>query len=182
MALRFQFRLRTLLLAVLFAGPLLAFVGRSVSTTIQQRSFANAVLELGGSVRICSVDTTSPTFWQTFAGHTGVAAEFRNVALTNAQLEVLAARPDRNVLISLFLNRSQVSDPGLQCLTNFARLRTLGLAGCNVSDEGVQALAGMPSLTSLNLRGTNVSGAGIRELKKSLPDCLVYRTDSLDPE
>jgi hypothetical protein len=101
-------------------------------------------------------------------------------------------------LLELGLNLTQVTDAGLAHLTGLSDLKYLGLSGTQVTDAGLVHVAGLRNLTRLNLAGTQVtdaglvhlsglsklqyltlintkvSNAGVAELKRALPNTIIY--------
>jgi hypothetical protein len=85
----------------------------------------------------------------------------------------------------LTLCDSHVTDAGLRHLEGLTRLETLLLTGTAVCDVGLPSLGKLKRLKYLNLygaqvisgdRSTRVTYSGIRELKRALPNALIYPT------
>jgi len=76
-------------------------------------------------------------------------------------------------LRSLVLNRTTISDVGLEALENLQTLDGLYLSGTSVSDVAVERLKRLHGLTRLGLQGTQVTDAGVEELRRALPNCEI---------
>ncbi len=79
--------------------------------------------------------------------------------LTDAGLEALKHFPN---LRNLGLSKTQVTDAGMKCLASLSHLDFLELNGTHVTDEGVALLGALPKLNVLNLNHTNVTGSGLQ--------------------
>jgi len=80
-----------------------------------------------------------------------------------------------NSLQVLWLDRTSVSEAGLNWLSNLSGLRELGLRNCPVGDGLIELVGNMHQLSVLNVFGTKVTEDGVLELRKRLPDCEIMR-------
>ena len=86
-----------------------------------------------------------------------------------------------DVLRSLHLNRTQVTDAGLEHLKGLSNLEHLILfrwrvtdgGRMRVTDAGLEHLKGLTSLKALVLAGTRVTDEGIKKLRQALPNCAI---------
>lgn len=89
------------------------------------------------------------------------AVSMRN-QFDDAQLAKL--EPVMDLIVSLDLASSKVSDEGVKLLAEAKSLRMLRLSESGVTDASLDLLAGLPELESLNLYGTAVSNEGVMSL------------------
>jgi len=68
---------------------------------------------------------------------------------------------------------TRVSDAGMVHLADMKNLEELWLSKTDVSDAGVLQLGKLAKLKSLALHRTNITDAGVEELQKSLPNCKI---------
>ena len=158
---RWQFSLRTLLVAVAVLGIGFGWLGMKLNTVRQQRRAAVEIGKLGGSVR----------FEGDFSPNV-VKVYLHNTQVTDAGLKELAGLTQ---LQTLYLTGTKVTDAGLKELAGLTRLQWLNLQGTKVTDEGLKELAGLKQLHMLFLDGTQVTDAGVQELQKALPKVLISR-------
>jgi hypothetical protein len=92
----------------------------------------------------------------------------------------LAALKHIKNLTKLSLHGAQITDAGLQHLTELSDLRSLDLSSTEVSDDGVAQLAALAKLRVLNLRGTHVSAQAVEKLQRALPRCEIRNEDPSD--
>ncbi len=80
---------------------------------------------------------------------------------------------------SLNLAGSQVSNEGLEVLTNLKNLGRLHLENSTVTDAGLSHIAKLERLEYLNLYGTGITDAGIAQLKglKHLENLYLWKTN-----
>ena len=71
-----------------------------------------------------------------------------------------------NVLHTLILSQTQVTDAALANLKGMTDLQTLLLAGTQVTDAGLACLNELPCLTTLSLQATQVTDAGLANLQE----------------
>jgi WD40 repeat protein len=77
-------------------------------------------------------------------------------------------------LTALILVNAKITDAGLADLKGLTRLYILNLEECTkITDAGLTNLKGMTKLHWLKLDGTAVTKDGVKDLKRSLPDCII---------
>jgi WD40 repeat protein/serine/threonine protein kinase/Leucine-rich repeat (LRR) protein len=92
--------------------------------------------------------------------------------VTDGGLKALASLVN---LHTLYLEDTNVTDAGLKELAPLTNLNALWLVRTKVTDVGLTELASLKHLGSLHLAGTKVTDIGVAELRKSLPNCKIYR-------
>ena len=92
---------------------------------------------------------------------------FLNLDNTAADDEVLRVLPSEK-LHYLLLNRTRVSDRGVETLARCRNVVGLYLSGTRVGDAGVSHLGGLEKLENLDLTSTNVGNSGMRALGTDL--------------
>jgi Leucine-rich repeat (LRR) protein len=92
--------------------------------------------------------------------------------ITDAGLEHLKGLTS---LTTLGLRGPQITDAGLEHLKGLTSLTTLYLDGPQITDAGLEHLKRLTSLTTLDLRSTQITDAGLAEIKAALPKCSVGR-------
>jgi hypothetical protein len=75
----------------------------------------------------------------------------------------------------LGLDWTKVADAGLEHLKGLARLEVLYLGYTKVTDAGLQHLEALKRLREVELYGTAVTAAGVAKLRRTLPNCTIYR-------
>ncbi len=98
--------------------------------------------------------------------------DLSGTAVTDADLQQLG---NLNGLQSLTLWNTTITDAGLGHLKDLKALKWLDLSGTVVTDKGLELLKGLNNLQKLHVEKTKVTGAGSDSLKKSLPNCGIYR-------
>ncbi len=98
-------------------------------------------------------------------------AHDQNVLLTIAEIVKLGGKvtiddksPGKPV-ISVDLQRTKVTDAGLEHLEGLDQLQSLNLHNTKVTDAGLEQLKGLTNLQSLNLGQTSATDAGLAHLK-----------------
>ena len=84
-----------------------------------------------------------------------------NQQIQQSELELLG---ELDLLESLNLNGSAVSDPQLQQLASLTELSSLNLGSTLITDKGLRHLSQLQQLSDLNLRFTTVSDTGLKSL------------------
>lgn len=82
--------------------------------------------------------------------------------LTDKGLQIISELPR---IRGLYLNGSKVTDNGLKHLQKLRHLRVLNLGIANISNTGIQYLSKVSSLKDLNLGSTKITDCGIRSLR-----------------
>ena len=193
----FQFRLRTLLVAILVLSVPLSWFAWRMEKARRQREVVEAISRLGGNVEF-DLDMETPYWLLRLLGQESVlkpvTVSFKGTLIGDSELAHLEALTDLEIL---FLDRTQITDDGLACLPQlpklhglhladthvtdsglkhlhrFADLLQLSLDGCRVSDTGLEHLRGLANLELLNLTYTDVTPEGVKKLQKALPNCKI---------
>lgn len=92
-----------------------------------------------------------------------------SVAIDDTGISHLATLQLKHLVIS----NSKITNDGLRAISKMSSLRTLGIDSTRVSDEGVKHLHRMRELQWISIANTQVSAAALRQLKLSLPNCVV---------
>ena len=79
----------------------------------------------------------------------------------------------------LSLDRTKVTDAGLEHLKGLSNLEWLYLRGTKVTNAGLEHLKGLSNLMGLGLVGTKVTDAGVQRLKEALPGYWIRLPRSL---
>ncbi len=92
--------------------------------------------------------------------------------------QVATVKPLGNIIYSLNLRGTEVTDKGLEQLKELKGLVRLHLERTKITDAGVAHLAALANLEYLNLYGTEVTDAGIQALagSKNLKRIYVWQT------
>ncbi|MFM9962787.1 MAG: hypothetical protein ACKV2Q_16375 [Planctomycetaceae bacterium] len=92
--------------------------------------------------------------------------------------QVAATKPLANVIYSLNLRGTEVTDKGLEHLKELKSLVRLHLERTKITDAGLAHLAALENLEYLNLYGTEVTDAGVQSLAglKKLKKLYVWQT------
>ncbi len=155
---RFQFTLRTLLLAALVVSAASGWLGIRLGRSRQQ------------SAALSELDSFKP-----------------NVAWTDGYVRLLdfsssPAKPgDEDLepleeltgLRWLHLNRANVTDAGMVYLGNLRKLEYLSLIGTRITDAGLVHLHGLTNLKHVNVTNTSVTDQGIADLRQAVPGVVV---------
>ncbi len=90
--------------------------------------------------------------------------------------ETLAAIKGMTSLTKLHLEKTSVTDKGIEHLKGMTNLEFLNLYGnSGITDKALETLAGLKNLKKLFLWQTKVTDAGVAKLKKALPKLYVNR-------
>jgi hypothetical protein len=181
---RWQFRLRTLLVFVALAGPLLAMVGHRYRVHRERQEFIDAVTVLGGSVTVLPAPGPERNKWwrEWVLADKVLIVDLHSKPVRNADLQRLIQLPGSRKVVLFCASHSKVSDAGFVYFQSLPILRELTMCSCQLTDDGLRHLHPVNSLRALGIRGTAVTRSGVLELKRVNPDCLVYRLQTLDPE
>lgn len=146
----FQFRLRTLLIAVLVLSLPLSWVAVRMDRARRQREAVEEIERLRGLV-LYDWETPPP---QT-VGRTVLGNDFF----------------DEVVLVDLA--HSLVRDARLEHLAGLTNLHYLWLDDTHITDAGLEHLTGLTNLEILTIRDNNVTPKGIQKLQQALPNCVI---------
>jgi Leucine-rich repeat (LRR) protein len=93
--------------------------------------------------------------------------------LVTSTPEVLSELGSLTSLRYLHLNRTQVTNAGLEHLERLTSLKWLDLSHTQVTDAGLSQLTKLYSLEWLELHDTQVTAEGRALLRKTLPSCRI---------
>jgi hypothetical protein len=182
----FRIRLRTLLLALTAAA---VWLGVETNRARNQRQAVAIVQRLEGHIyydyqwdmhtdfqgiptRRVGAAPPGPAWLRELVGEdllvrvTGVS-----VPTAGDNLKFLKLLPKLHLLS---VEKSTVTDDGLDAIENQTSLRYLWLEDTGISDAGLAHLRRMKSLQRLYLYNTNVTEAGVAALKRDLPDTRIH--------
>ncbi len=185
----FQFRLRTLLIAVLVLSLPLSWFAVRLERTRKQREAIAAIRRLEGRVHYETISSApewardvlgvhsfldiavvSPTAafgddeakcLKDLPGLRGL--QLQDVQITDAGLENLRGLTH---LWKLYLNKMEITGTGLKHLKELPELRMLVFVGTPVTDSGLQHLRGLNSLEILVLYDTEITDGGLSNLRE----------------
>ncbi len=158
----FQFRLRTLLIAVLvFSLPLSWFAGQ-LKRVRKQSKAAEVIRQLEGEV-IYHWEPPSPGIQCCMEVEEPRTPEWIRRLLGKEFSDVIA--------VSLWKQRVQESD--LSVLHEFPNLRGLEIIGTPIGDIGINHIEGLAKLEALILDQTGITPEAERELQAALPACTI---------
>ncbi|MBL8826579.1 MAG: hypothetical protein JNM18_06300 [Planctomycetaceae bacterium] len=80
---------------------------------------------------------------------------------------------DKSRLWNLQFTKTGVTDAALAALVDLPAIEELWLQKTAISDVGLQHLAGCQNLRLVSVAGTKVTPAGVAALQKSLPNCII---------
>jgi hypothetical protein len=184
---RFQFSLRTLLIAVLALGFMLGLLGSRVLRARRQRKAIEALTGQGASVmydyesaaverqeapRLPVPQWLCAVFGVDFFADVVFVGKGPSSDLGQGDLGYLKAFPD---LEELQLYQSDVTDEDLAHLAGLRRLRWLDLTSDEITDEGLKHLMKSSSLEEVFLGGEKITDGGVAQLRQALPNARVER-------
>ena len=111
-------------------------------------------------------------------GSNYLMANFVNArSATDKELELLL--PLKDQLLWLNVEKTKISNVGLQAIGKLSNLRFLYLNNTSINDEGIEKLSGLQELTYLNLVGTGFSDRSLNTLRKlgKLKSLYVFDTE-----
>lgn len=160
----FRFRLRTIFLALTWIAILVGFYS---NRAFKQRSAAEAVLNLGGTVKYDDADSNAiqkaiaRCFGIDFA-HNLTLVSLSESNVTDSDLHFLN---DLRKLRHLDLSRTKVTDESLAIIGKIRSLETLGLNhATKISDEGIILLSNLDNLYHITLWNTGLADKGLESL------------------
>ena len=170
----FQYRLRTLFLAMFALVIPLSWLAYNMQKADKRKAAVDAIVKGGGHAYHPRGSDQSgwsrlrgPAFLRRLLGddffNDPISVRYGRNA-TGAELE-----RDVEALTEIYelgLSNDQVSDRRLPCLARLKRLRFLDLSNTRITDAGLKQLEVLPRLCSLGLRDTPVSDDGLKQLKR----------------
>ncbi len=173
-----QFRLRTLLIAVLVLSLPLSWFAMRMERARRQRDVLYACNVVKGSEALEVTLTGVPrnSFWCTVLGDdffdsvtslTLMGDRIDDSGLESLRLENISG------LTTLALADTKVTSVGLQQLRELRSLECLIIKRTPVTDAGLEHLRGLTNLERLQLHDTQVTPEGARRLQEALPNCEI---------
>lgn len=159
-SLRWQFRLRTLLLFMIPMSLTCAWLGYTLNEWRAEQAALGKLESLGN---LQSADVQS-YFGAPFARVNYLAV--RGV-LTDESMDSLSRL--RHVTV-LQASATQWTDKALEQLPRLTTLRLLDASHSDISDYYVDVLARLPALCEIHLQGSQVTEAGVSQLRELRPD------------
>jgi hypothetical protein len=184
---RLQYSLRSLLVFMVLASIGMAWFGAKYRAACQQRDAVAAIRALGGVVvydyedrawrsrnataeppgpvwarRLLGVDFLADVVAVGCVGH-AVSTGLSRMPFTDAWLEHIGKLRG---LERLDLQRSRVSDAGLERLEGLTRLRELNLTHTKITDAGMERIGKLAGLEVLSLECTAISDSGVKNLRE----------------
>ena len=98
---------------------------------------------------------------------------YLNLGKTNVGDEMLSNLSRFKHLVRLYLDRSAITDVGLQYVNGLPYLEYLNLYGSAITDDGLSQLDNLPELKEIYLWQTKVTDEGIKELTTRYPQLMV---------
>ena len=184
-----QFRLRTLLIAVLVLSLPLSWFAVRMEKARRQREAVAAIRRLGGRVHYETMSSAPEWARDVLGVHSflDIAIASPTAAFGDEEAKCLADLPDikglqlgdvqitdaglENLrglthLWKLYLNNMEITGTGLKHLKELPGLRMLVFVGTPVTDSGLQHLRGLTSLETLVLFNTEITDAGLANLRE----------------
>ena len=142
-----QFRLRTLLIAVVVLSLPLSWFAVRMEKARRQREAIAAIERLGGVVERWE-DLSVPKWIRKFF-------------------------PDEFFIyaVEVVLDDTEATDACLEHLKGMTNIDILQLNGTKVTDACLEHLEGLTNLGFLRLKNTNVTPEGVKKLQEALPNC-----------
>ena len=169
----FQFKLRTLLIAILVLSLPLSWFAVRLERARRQREAVQVIEALGGTVWyypdkpytkfLCRI--LGSEFLVTVAG-----VDLCMIEVTDADLECLKHLDHMDMVE---LNCTPITDAGLSHLQTLTSLECLSISDTQVTDNGLRYLKGLTNLVALHISDTEVTSEGVRKLQQALPNCRI---------
>ena len=167
----FQFRLRTLLIAILVLSVPLSWFAVRKEKARRQREAVEEIERLGGTVFYPYDGLLVPpkrTWLRKLLGNdffdkvdSVTYVNFGPEVITDSSLEPLEGLP---YLSWLCLTGTQVTDDGLKLLKGNKHLDTLILQGTQITDDGMKHLKDLRTIKYLDLTNCPITGIGLNHL------------------
>jgi len=160
----FQFRLRTLLAAVLVLSVPLSWFAWNMERARRQREAVSSLVAKGVFVAYESDATweygppVNPRLYKLVVWYQNLLGK----DFANPVVEVVPSCEEPGL-----------TDADLVQIASLDQLRYLDLFESRVTDAGLARLHGLTELEHLDLRGTEVSPEGVENLQRALPNCKI---------
>jgi hypothetical protein len=171
----FQFRLRTLLVAILLLSLPLSWFAVWAKRAAKQRTIVTAIERHGGHV----------VYEGQFASQTErswlrrvLGRDFFDEVLQVGFFGPDEGRPLQQLkelasLTALLMDSIQIDEAELKHLGELTNVEYLSLNHAQITDAGLQHLVGLKNLESLFLYNTAVTPEGVELLQEALPHCRI---------
>ena len=156
----YQFRLRTLLIAILVLSLPLSWFAVRVQRIRKESEVARMVRHADGMVWW----QPSPSWLRPLIGDRYFIVEIDCEGMDVSD-DILTALAGLKGIQTLNLDDTELNDQRLEHLQGLTSLTELSLANTQVTDSGLVHVAGLTNLGHLNLGGTSVSDTGLTHLK-----------------
>ena len=162
----FQFRLRTVLIAVLVLSLPLSWLAVRLERARRQKPALLAVEQAGGIVLYDwqLTPTATPPLLSRCFGYEFCHVPIVSFNHADFDAAVLVHLKDIYNLRTLWLDWSSIHDEGLRHLAGLDSVRGLALSYTPVTDAGLVHLTRLPNLKHLELQGTSITDAGLEQL------------------
>ena len=178
---RFQFSLRSLLVATVAVAIPFSWLAVEIRRAERQRDVAKGILQFGVGFgydyqlpRLSNARPPAPAWLRMLLGD-DFFANIAGVVLVGWQVTDADVEPLKELtqLQELDLEGTRVTDAGLEHLKGLTKLQSLFLVHMQITDAGLDHLKGLSNLRFLALEGTHVTDKGVKELQKALPHCNI---------
>ena len=159
----FQFRLRTLLIAILVLSLPLSWFAWKMERARRQRAAVEALQKLGHPylpTGIATVAYTDLAIIEYDSGRSGLQKP------QPSWLRSVLGDDFFDSVVKIALGGYDVTDDGLENLKSLPNLHTLTLIDCRISDDSLAHLSGLQGLESLRINNMLITDAGLEHLKK----------------
>jgi len=167
---RIQFRLRTLLIAILVVSLPLSWFAVRLNRARKQEQAIKEIYRLGGCV-LCDMEIVDPN-----RGYHPPTERIRGVLR-----DVFAVKPIQILLLKKFDRNDssstpqeiEVCDDDLSVLVDMEGIWSLRIESSQVTDKGLRHLYNLKDLAFLDLIDTQVTPESVNKLQRALPDCYI---------
>lgn len=178
----FQFRLRTLLIAILVLSLPLSWLAARSDKVERKKGAVDSIVNAWGASTYEIPRPSAPAWARDLFGDDFfidvIEVRSGSGVFGTGKCEFgddeAAYLKELSKLLWLHLDGTQVTDTGLEHLKGLVNLRTVSFSDTQVSDTGLEHLRGMVNLQQLFLDGTQVTDKGIKMLQESLPNCWIH--------
>ncbi len=168
-----QFRVKTLLIAVLVLSLPLSWFGMRMERARKQREAVEAIERKGGSVFYEPVKTSVPQWMRGLFGDFFFEDVVQVCPPGDFDDDEATYLKDLADLERLNLYSTQVTDAGLRHFKGLTNLESLSLDDTQVTDAGLEHLKDLANLETLFLYSTQVTPEGVKKLQEALPNCKI---------
>ncbi len=167
----FQFRIGTLLIAVLVLSLPLSWFAWRVAESNRQQAMGKALCNIGSDLAFSTKPV--PKFMHGIFG----ISEFYEISCVCLPEEFgdpeAVCLDELKYAVRIDLGGTRITDIGLEHVEGLTNLQILTLGGTCVSDAGLEHLTGLTNLESLYLNQTSVTPEGVKRLQEALPNCKI---------